>query len=66
MAYRTAIMATIALTLSTAALAAMVYTDTYAQAAQAEASGYHALTEQWQANGDVVACADDVALTVRQ
>lgn len=66
MAYRTEIMATIALALGAAALASVVYTDTYALAAQAEASGYHALTEQWQANGDVIACADDVALTVHQ
>ena len=66
MAYRTEIMAVLGLALGAAALAAIVTTDTYAQAAQAEASGYHALTQQWQANGDVLACADDAVQTVRQ
>lgn len=66
MAYRNVIMATIGVALSAAALAAIVTTDSYAQAAQAEASGYHALTQEWQANGDVLACADDALQTVHQ
>ena len=66
MAYRTEIMATIGIALSAAALAAIVTTDTYALAAQTEASGVHALTEQWQANGDQLACADDAVRTVHQ
>lgn len=48
------IMATIALVLSSAALAGMVYTDQYSQAARSEARGYEAV------NHALLACADDV------
>ncbi|MBA5635501.1 hypothetical protein H3H37_00260 [Duganella sp. LX20W] len=66
MAYRTEIMAVLGLALGAAALAAIVTTDTYALAAQTEASGVHALTQQWQADGDQLACADDAVRTVHQ
>ncbi len=50
------IMATIALVLSSAALAGMVYTDQYSHAARIEARGFDAL------NHALLACADDAAL----
>lgn len=66
MTYRTGIYATLGLTLSSAALAAIVYTDAYSQAAQAEASGFHALTEQLASGeGDCTLAAYPEA-TVRQ
>lgn len=46
MGHRNGIFAVLALVASSLALAGMVYTDDYARAAQAEASGYHALTQQ--------------------
>lgn len=67
MGYRTAVIATIALSLSAATLAAIVYTDAYSHAAQAEASGYHALTEQLGDGADMMASADQATgTTVRQ
>lgn len=46
MAYRDGIFAIVALAVSSAALAGMLYSDSYSQAAQAEANGYDALTAQ--------------------
>ncbi len=46
MEYRNAIFATLALALSSVALAGIVSSDEYARAAKSEASGLHALTEQ--------------------
>lgn len=62
MGFRHGFIATIAFALSSVALAGIVYTDAYSQAAQAEASGYHALTEQFTSS-DSVACADAALLT---
>ncbi|MYM37819.1 hypothetical protein [Duganella qianjiadongensis] len=45
MKYRDGIFATVALALTSLALASVVYTDAYSQAAKAEASGVRALTE---------------------
>ena len=64
MKYRDGIFATVAIALTSFALAGVVYTDVYSQAAKAEVSGVRALTEV--ASGDVPACADVPALTVRQ
>jgi len=52
MKYRDAIFATIALALTSAALAGVVYTDAYSQPAKAEVSGVRALTQI--ARGDTV------------
>lgn len=73
MKYRDGIFATLAMTLalalSSVALAGVVYTDAYSQAAKAEANGVHALTRQ-VASEEVPACADTAMLsttdTVRQ
>lgn len=65
MRHRDGIFATIALALSSVALAGMVYTDEYSYAARTEVSGYHALARQVGESG--LYCADDVgaaALTV--
>jgi hypothetical protein len=70
MKYRDGIFATIALAVTSVALAGVVYTDAYSQAAKAEVSGVRALTEA--ASGDTFACADTALLseqpaaTVRQ
>jgi hypothetical protein len=64
MKYRDGIFATVAIALTSFALAGVVYTDVYSQAAKAEVSGVRALTEV--ASGEVLACADTPALTVRQ
>ncbi|OEZ60373.1 hypothetical protein [Duganella sp. HH105] len=61
MKYRDGIFATIALALTSVALAGVVYTDAYSQAASAEASGVRALTEA--AAGDTIACADTAMLS---
>ncbi|ELX08049.1 hypothetical protein Jab_2c00940 [Janthinobacterium sp. HH01] len=61
MKYRDGIFATIALALTSVALAGVVYTDAYSQAASAEASGVRALTEA--ATGDTIACADTAMLS---
>ncbi|MQA39228.1 hypothetical protein [Rugamonas aquatica] len=61
MKYRDGIFATIALALTSVALAGVVYTDAYSQAASAEASGVRALTEA--AAGDAIACADTAMLS---
>lgn len=59
MAYRDGIFAIIALTLSSLALAGMLSTEAYSQAAQAEASGVDALTHQvW--NADTLLCVNTV------
>lgn len=61
MKYRDGIFATIALALTSVALAGVVYTDAYSHAASAEASGVRALTEA--AAGDSIACADTAMLS---
>ncbi|OEZ98541.1 hypothetical protein [Duganella sp. HH101] len=61
MKYRDGIFATIALALTSVALAGVVYTDAYSQAASAEATGVRALTEA--AAGDTIACADTAMLS---
>ncbi|MES2742928.1 MAG: hypothetical protein V4754_18540 [Pseudomonadota bacterium] len=48
MVYRDTLFAAIALAVSTLAIAAVLNTEVYSQAAQAEASGYDALTTQVQ------------------
>ncbi|MFA9219065.1 MAG: hypothetical protein ACEQSK_18435 [Sphingomonadaceae bacterium] len=60
MGYRNGIFATIALALSSLALAGVVSTEEYAHAARSEASGLQALTEQ-VVGGDAV-CAEDAKL----
>ena len=45
MGHRDGIIATIALVLSSVALAGIVYSDAYSQAAQSEAKGNHALMQ---------------------
>ncbi|MBP1204682.1 hypothetical protein JOD97_002724 [Duganella sp. 1411] len=73
MKYRDGIFATVAIALTSVALAGVVYTDVYSQTAKAEVRGVRALTEV--ASGDALACADtslmsadsaDLARTVRQ
>jgi hypothetical protein len=54
MKYRDAIFATIALTLTSVALAGVVYTDAYSHTAKAEVRGVRALTQV--ASGDVLVC----------
>jgi hypothetical protein len=61
MKYRDGIFATLALALTSVALAAVVYTDAYSQAAKAEASGVRALTEA--ASGATLASADQQVQT---
>ncbi|GJI92596.1 MULTISPECIES: hypothetical protein [Duganella] len=61
MTYRDGIFATIALALTSVALASVVYTDAYSQAAKAEATGVRALTEV--AAGETLACADTALLS---
>ena len=57
MKYRDGIFATIALAVTSVALAGVVYTDAYSQAARSEASGLRALTQQVE-RADTLACAD--------
>lgn len=59
MAHRNGNFALLALFISALALSAMVYTDAYSHAAQAEASGYSALTHE--VGGGAVLCLNDVA-----
>jgi hypothetical protein len=54
MKYRDAIFATIALALSSVALAGVVYTDAYSHTAKAEVHGVRALT--LAASGDEIVC----------
>jgi hypothetical protein len=54
MKYRDAIFATIALALSSVALAGVVYTDAYSHTAKAEVHGVRALT--LVASGDEIVC----------
>ncbi|WP_254926708.1 hypothetical protein [Janthinobacterium sp. PC23-8] len=49
----------LALLVSSLALASMVFTDAYSQAAQAEASGYSALTHEV---GGTLLCVNDAGL----
>jgi hypothetical protein len=72
MGYRNGIFATVALALSSLALAGIVSTDEYAHAAKSEASGLQALTEQ-VVGVDAASCVDGSAMlsasqpeTVRQ
>ena len=62
MKYRDGIFATIAVALTSVALAGVVYTDAYSQAARSEASGLRALTHQVE-SGDNVACDDTAMLS---
>ncbi|MCU6498590.1 hypothetical protein LPN04_12370 [Rugamonas sp. A1-17] len=61
MKYRNGIVTTIALALTSVALASVVYTDAYSQAAKAEATGVRALTQA--AAGETLACADTAMLS---
>jgi hypothetical protein len=60
MKYRDGIFATIALALTSVALAGVVYTDAYSQAAKAEVSGLRALNHQVENSGAVA--VDDTAM----
>lgn len=60
MKHRDGIFATIALALSSFALAGMMYTDVYLAAAGTEARGVNALTHEVM-GGDLVARADGLA-----
>lgn len=62
MAYRDGFFATIALALSSVALASIVYTDEYSHAAQAEANGYRALALQVSSDSSL-ACVDEFEST---
>ena len=61
---RNGFFATIALMLSLLALVGMLYTDAYAQAAQAEAAGYDALAHQL--SGDAALLCANQSVRVRQ
>jgi len=62
MKYRDGIFTTIALALTSVALAGVVYTDAYSQTAKAEVSGFRALTHQVE-SGDTLACDDSALLS---
>jgi len=62
MKYRDGIFATVVLALMSLALAGVVYTDAYSQAAKAEASGVRALTEV--AAGTTLASAEPALLAI--
>ncbi len=69
MVYRDALFATIALALSSLAMAAILTTDVYSRAAQAEASGVGALTSQVQGDSATLCWnqeADGAGRTVPQ
>ena len=59
MGHRNGSFAVLALVVSSLALASMVFTDAYSQAAQAEASGYSALTHEV---GGTLLCVNDAGL----
>ena len=59
MGHRNGNFAVFALVVSSLALASMVFTDAYSQAAQAEASGYSALTHEV---GGTLLCVNDAAI----
>ena len=59
MGHRNGNFAVFALVVSSLALASMVFTDAYSQAAQAEASGYRALTHEV---GGTLLCVNDAGL----
>lgn len=63
MAIRDGFFATIALALSSVALASIVYTDEYSHAAQAEANGYRALALQVSSDSSSLACVDEFEST---
>jgi hypothetical protein len=62
MGHRNGIFAIVALTLSSLALAGMVNLDAYSKAAQVEAHGYAALTQQ-VAGSDMLCSASDAQPT---
>ena len=62
MKYRDGIFATIALALTSVALAGVVYTDVYSQTAKAEVSGFRALSHQVE-NGSALECDDTAMLS---
>ncbi|MFC0168485.1 hypothetical protein ACFFKC_10355 [Pseudoduganella danionis] len=62
MKYRDGIISTFALALTSLALAGVVYTDAYSQAAKAEATGVRALTEV--AAGTTLASVEPALLAV--
>ncbi len=62
MKYRNGIISTFALALTSLALAGVVYTDAYSQAAKAEATGVRALTEV--AAGTTLASVEPALLAV--
>jgi hypothetical protein len=62
MKYRDGIFASIALALTSVALAGVVYTDAYSQTAKAEVSGFRALSQQLE-NGVAEACDDTAMLS---
>ncbi|OBV38433.1 hypothetical protein ASR47_100629 [Janthinobacterium psychrotolerans] len=59
MGHRNGNFAFVALVVSSLALATMVFSDAYSQAAQAEASGYSALTHEV---GGTLLCVNDMAV----
>lgn len=61
MRHRDGIFATIALALSSVALAGMVYTDEYSYAARTEVNGYNALAHEVVSGG--LYCADEGDVT---
>lgn len=64
MSGRDGIFAVAALALSSAALAALLSSDAYSQAAQAEASGYDALTHR-VSQGDRLVCLNETGVFAR-
>ncbi|WP_317205063.1 hypothetical protein [Janthinobacterium sp.] len=58
MGHRDGIFAVVALALSSLAMSAVVYTDAYSRAAQAEASGYDALAHR-VSNSAALVCVND-------
>ncbi len=66
MKYRDGIFATVAIALTSFALAGVVYTDAYSQTAKAEVSGVRALTEVVLACADTSLMSADATGTVQQ
>ena len=62
MKYRDGIFATVAIALTSFALAGVVYTDAYSQTAKAEVSGFRALSHQVE-NGGALDCDDTAMLS---
>lgn len=61
MVHRDGIFAVVALAVSSLALSAVVYTDAYSRAAQAEASGYDALAHRVSNSGALLCVNDKLA-----